>query len=278
MRVFLYGAGKVGRGLARAAREAGLPVELHPARRGLPRRVRASLLILTVRDGDLRPLAQALADAGAVGATTAVVHTAGALDTAPLAPLRGRCAGIAQMHPMMSFASPAQTPHLRGGGVHVQGDAAAARLARAFARRLGMVPRSFPGLDTVGYHAAAGLVANGAAALAATGAELLLRCGVPRDVAPKLLGPLLRSVAENVEALAFPAALTGPIRRGDAGAVERHLAVLRARLPEAVPLYLASAAAQLPLARALGEGTPEAFVQLAAWLAREGVPVDGAGA
>ena len=72
-----------------------------------------------------------------------------------------------------------------------------------------------PRLDEVGYHAAAGLVANGAAALAAVGVELLVVSGVPRKEAPKMLGPLLRSVAENVEALGFPDALTGPIRRGD---------------------------------------------------------------
>ena len=47
----------------------------------------------------------------------------------------------------------------------------------------------------------------------AIGAELLAVSGVPRADAPKMLGPLLRSVAENVEALGFPDALTGPVRR-----------------------------------------------------------------
>jgi predicted short-subunit dehydrogenase-like oxidoreductase (DUF2520 family) len=91
------------------------------------------------------------------------------------------------------------------------------------------------------------------------GAELLERAGVARAVAPKMLGPLLRSVADNVEAMGFPDALTGPVRRGDAAGLERHLAVLRAKLPSAVPLYLASAAAQLPLARALGDAPAASF-------------------
>jgi predicted short-subunit dehydrogenase-like oxidoreductase (DUF2520 family) len=112
-----------------------------------------------------------------------------------------------------------------------------------------MTPRTIAGLDAVAYHAAAGLVANGAAALAAVGAELLVRAGVPRDIAPKMLGPLLRSVADNVEALGFPQALTGPVRRGDAAGLERHLAALQSKLPQALPLYIASAQAQLPLAR-----------------------------
>jgi predicted short-subunit dehydrogenase-like oxidoreductase (DUF2520 family) len=74
-----------------------------------------------------------------------------------------------------------------------------------------------------------------------------------------MLGPLLRSVAENVEALGLPEALTGPVRRGDADALRRHLATLRAKLPSAVPLYLAAARAQLPLAAAIGDARPEAL-------------------
>jgi predicted short-subunit dehydrogenase-like oxidoreductase (DUF2520 family) len=128
---------------------------------------------------------------------------------------------------------------------------------------VGLTPRTFPRLDTVGYHAAAGLVANGAAALAALGAELLVVSGVPRADTSKMLGPLLRSVAENVEALGFPDALTGPVRRGDAAAMERQIGLLRERLPSAVPLFVASAWAQLPLARAIGDAPADAFDALA---------------
>ena len=129
-----------------------------------------------------------------------------------------------------------------------------------------MTPRTFPGLDPVGYHAAAGLVANGAAALAAQGLTVLKAAGVPEEDAPKLLGPLLRSVAENVEKLGFPAALTGPVRRGDRAAIARAQEVLAARARDVVPLYLAAVRAQLPLARALAEAPPEAFDGIQDWL------------
>jgi predicted short-subunit dehydrogenase-like oxidoreductase (DUF2520 family) len=81
-----------------------------------------------------------------------------------------------------------------------------------------------------------------------------------------MLGPLLRSVADNVESLGFPDALTGPVRRGDARGLENHLATLRARLPEAVPLYVAAARAQLPLARAIGDASPESMNAIESWL------------
>jgi predicted short-subunit dehydrogenase-like oxidoreductase (DUF2520 family) len=259
MRVLILGAGKVGVGLARAIGRSGWSATLRAARRGLPRSIRADAIVLAVRDRDLAPLAEALAKSGKVPPRAVCVHVSGALDAEPLAALRPVCAGVAQMHPMMSFASKRRAPDLARGNVHVQGDAEAVRRARALARRLGMTPRTFDGLDTVGYHAAAGLVANGGAALAAVGAELLVQCGVPRTLAPKLLGPLLRSVAENVETLGFPEALTGPVRRGDAPALARHLDTLRQRLPSAVPLFLASGLAQLPLARALLDAPTQAL-------------------
>ena len=202
--VFIFGAGKVGRALARALRASGRPaisVTLHPARKGLPKkRIESDLLVLAVRDRDLEPLARDLAARGLVSKRTACVHVAGAQTAEAIAALREVSAGVAQMHPMISFASPRFFPSLAGGNLHVKGDPVAEKRARALAKRIGMTPRTFASLDTVGYHAAAGLVANGAAALAAVGVELLAKSGVPADVAPAMLGPLLRSVAENVAA------------------------------------------------------------------------------
>jgi predicted short-subunit dehydrogenase-like oxidoreductase (DUF2520 family) len=258
--VFILGAGKVGTALARALRAEGVNVTLRAARRGAPRGpIAVDLLVLAVRDGDVERLVRELLARGSLDRRTAVVHCSGALGPEPLAPLRGVAAGVAQMHPMISFASLEVGPTLTRGQVNVDGDPAAIRVASRIARLLGMRPRHLPKLDKVAYHAAAGLVANGAAALAAAGTELLVRASVAPKVAAEMLGPLLRSVADNVERLGLPAALTGPVRRGDAKAVERHLAVIQNRCPDLVSLYRALVAAQLPLARELGEAPPQAF-------------------
>jgi predicted short-subunit dehydrogenase-like oxidoreductase (DUF2520 family) len=257
MKVFIFGAGKVGRALAAGLRARGDEVTLRPARNGVPtRRIDASVVILALRDRQLGPVAADLAASGIVAPNAIVAHNAGALPAEALEALRGVCAGIAQMHPMIAFGSLKFFPTLTRGHVHVKGEPAAEARLRTLARKLGMTPRTFPRLDTIGYHAAAGLVANGAAALAAIGTELLVVSGVPRADAPKMLGPLLRSVAENVEALGFPEALTGPVRRGDAGAIARQIDLLRDRLPEALPLFVASGLAQLPLAVRIGDAPP----------------------
>jgi predicted short-subunit dehydrogenase-like oxidoreductase (DUF2520 family) len=264
MKVFILGAGKVGRGLARGLRAHGDRVTLRPARKGLPKQpIDADVLVLSVREKQLDSLCEELAASGLLAKSAVVVHNAGSLTAEALAKLRGACAGVAQMHPMISFASTTFVPTLTRGHCHVEGDPLAEKRARILAKHLGMTPRTFAKLDTVGYHAAAGLVANGAAALAAIGAELLVVSGVPRADTSKMLGPLLRSVAENVEALGFPDALTGPVRRGDAGAIERQIALLRQKLEGAVPLFVASAWAQLPLARAIGDAPAESFDAMA---------------
>ena len=270
MKVFILGAGKVGSALARALRKRGDQVTLRAARKGIPSKpIDAAIIVLAVRDRELGVVASKLATSGVVKKNAVVVHNSGALAADALASLRGACAGVAQMHPMISFASTAFFPTLTRAHCHVKGDPEAERQARALAKRLGMTPRTFSTLDTVGYHAAAGLVANGAAALAAIGEELLVVSGVPRKDAPKMLGPLLRSVADNVEALGFPAALTGPVRRGDAAAIGRQVELLRARLPAALPLFLASAWAQLPLARGIGDAPPQSFDELEQVLLRQ---------
>lgn len=262
--IFVYGAGKVGRALGRELSRAGYLVTVRAARAGLPKKpIDAKVVIVSVRDRDVPTLADEMAEREIVREDAVVLHNAGALGAEALTALRAFTAGVAQFHPMISFASKTFSPTLARGNAHIQGDPAAVRVARELALALGLVPRTIPNLDTIGYHAAAGLVANGAAALASIGAELLVRSGVPANLAPKLLGPLLRSVAENVEHLGFPDALTGPVRRGDAGSIHKQIALLRQKLPAALPLFIASVAAQLPLAKRLGEAAPEAFEAIA---------------
>ncbi|HMJ13753.1 MAG TPA: DUF2520 domain-containing protein, partial [Polyangiaceae bacterium] len=67
---------------------------------------------------------------------------------------------------------------------------------------------------------------------------------------------------ENVTRLGTPEALTGPIRRGDASTVRAHLSALERATPDLLPLYVACAEAQLPLARALKEARAAALLQI----------------
>jgi predicted short-subunit dehydrogenase-like oxidoreductase (DUF2520 family) len=255
--VYVLGSGKVGSALARGWRKAGFEVTLRSARKPLPRRIASDLVVLAVRDDALVGLAQAL-----VIERGAVVHCAGALDETPLAALRSDKVAIGRMHPLLSFADRKRPPALEGGYAHLCGDARAVRVATRAARALGMVPLTVS-LDPVRYHAAAALLANGAVALAGVAAALIAEAGVEGELAPRMLAPLLASVAQNLENLGMPDALTGPVRRGDLRGIRRHLAAMG---PDAASLYRALAKAQLPMARALGEAEAEKYEAMEAEL------------
>lgn len=257
MKVAILGAGKVGRAFARALRARRAPVRLVPLRRSARARFDEDLLLVAVRDPEIPRVARSLATGARVSRTVAVLHLAGGVGPEALEPLRGCVAGVGQAHPMLSFASLRFSPDFAGAHLLLRGDAAAVARGRALGQSLGFVPRSWSKVDLALYHAAAGLVANGAAALAAAGARLLERAGAPAAEAPQVLAPLLASVADNVHRLGFPQSLTGPIRRGDAAAVGAHLERLRVRAPELLPLYGAIAEVQLALAREIGEASDQ---------------------
>ncbi|MCA9599658.1 MAG: DUF2520 domain-containing protein [Myxococcales bacterium] len=263
MNVTILGAGKVGRGLSRGLASTPHRVQLIALGRGVRAPIRDALLVLAVRDGDLQRVARELAPW--VSRRTAVVHVAGAMGTEVLAPLRRCAAGVGQAHPMLSFASRKTSPSFAGALLLVSGDEVAVRRASTLGRALGMRPQRWR-VKRALYHAAGGIVANGGVALAAAGAELLAAAGVPRDEAARVLAPLLRSVADNLEVVGLPEALSGPIRRGDAATVARHLAALQKSAPALLGLYCESAKLQLILAKALGDAAPEALRSVAAVL------------
>ncbi|WP_284209310.1 DUF2520 domain-containing protein, partial [Chitiniphilus shinanonensis] len=116
----------------------------------------------------------------------------------------------------------------------------------ALAQALGGQPfRLAPG-GKAAYHAATVVASNYLVTLAALAQQLAAQAGLDTDAASAVLGPLMRQTLDNVLALGPAAALTGPIARGDAQTVARHLAAIDDPLLEAA--YRTLGLATLPLA------------------------------
>lgn len=257
MKLVIIGRGKVGRALATKLEGTPFRVRLVASRGPLPRiRDDVELVVLAVRDDAIERVARRLRQAHARPLAAAVIHLAGSLGPEVLAALAGHCAGVGRAHPLASFASPRVVPDFRGALWLMDGERAALSRARRLGRALGCVPRRWPGVAPATYHAAAALAANGTAALVGAAAQILVGAGAPPAEVASALGVLVRTVAENVQRLGLPAALTGPVRRGDAATVRRHLRALASQPAEITSLYRACGLAQLPLAAALGEAPP----------------------
>jgi predicted short-subunit dehydrogenase-like oxidoreductase (DUF2520 family) len=230
-RIAVVGAGRLGTALCAAMRGAGLPVD-GPLRRGEAPDRDASLVLLTVPDGAIGAAATAVARGPVVG------HCSGATTLEPLTAAGHRALSL---HPLMTVPSGAPTD-FRGAGAAVAGsDAAALEAARVLARAVGLRPVTVADEDRAAYHAAASIASNFLVTVEATAERVAATAGVSRD----LLVPLVRATVDNGAALG-PAALTGPIARGDHQTVHRHRAALRERAPEVLPLYDALAEATAP--------------------------------
>lgn len=237
-RVFVLGAGRAGRGLARAFRAAGVDVVgLHGRHAGnpddrvtvgaLPSTVaEATTVLVTVRDGQLDAALRELA-AAPLRADAVVLHASGSADPPALAELRSRGHAAGTFHPLVPLADPVRAPALlRDAWIGLDGDAAARARGRVLAVALGAQTLDIPAGRKPLYHAAAVLVSNFPPVLLALGERALADAGLPHDLARRALLPLWTAAAENARVATFPASLTGPAVRGDVETVRANMEAL----------------------------------------------------
>lgn len=169
------------------------------------------------------------------------LHTSGAVSSEVLAPLRGLGFSVGSVHPLVSVADATAAPDpFRGAHFCVEGDRAAARVARSLVKELGGHPFTISSEAKPLYHAAATVSSGHLTALFDLAIEMLQECGVTKGRAQQILTPLLRSTAANLEAQSPAEALTGPFARGDVATVAKHLAAMKAKkMTEAADLYAA---------------------------------------
>ncbi len=225
-KMVVVGRGRVGGSLAGAARAAGIEVDLigrdEPIDGG-------PAVLLCVPDDAITETCARLAEV----APPLVGHVSGASTLDVLAPARERGASTFSLHPLQTFAdgetAVAGTPAAIAGSDH-----SALAFAHSLAETLGMHPFEVPEENRAAYHAAAAMASNLLVALEESAAEVLERIGV--DQARELLAPLVMRTAANWVDQG-PAALTGPIARGDHATVQRHRVALAETAPELVRLY-----------------------------------------
>jgi predicted short-subunit dehydrogenase-like oxidoreductase (DUF2520 family) len=266
-RIAVVGSGPVARALASAYATNGGTVAAAVSRS--PERAEAMALLAHAGAAvtDLRELPacdlvlvavddRALPELGAQIAAVAslrgkpVLHTSGALAGDAFG--GGFAAG--SLHPLQSFPRDAADADLaaRVVGTHFFHEGAGGREAAAMTTIWrGTLHRLAPGAKTL-YHAGAATLSNHAVALFDAATRLFERAGVPRAESRDALAALLAGTTANLAAVGVPAALTGPVARGDAAAIRRHLDALRDEAPELRASYVALARRALVLAREKG--------------------------
>ncbi|CAN5745581.1 hypothetical protein BH23GEM10_BH23GEM10_14980 [soil metagenome] len=189
-----------------------------------------TVVILAVPDDSLAEVAYDLTMMGSAPPGCVALHLSGALSTDVLAPLHGAGYALGSMHPLMAVADPwLAAERLMGVAFALTGEPAAVAAARRLVSALDGMPLVIPAAQRPVYHAAAVMASNYLVALIGAAVRMLGEAGVPGDDAVDALVPLLRGTLDNIQQLGVPAALTGPIARGDVDTVRLHLARLSSR-------------------------------------------------
>lgn len=241
-RVFVIGAGKVGRGLAYAFRSVALQVlgvHARSPRDGAttsgpyPKVMsEANVVIIAVSDAALNDVCHGLAAAAKDKASpilrgTIVLHTSGTVIPTALEELRGAGFPCGTFHPLAPFSTAERgAAALHDGWVGIDGDPVACATARRLAAAIGARTVNIPIGGKAAYHAAAVMASNFPVVLAALAARLLSQSGMESHAAEQVVQRLMAGAVGNLEYGSPREVLTGPAARGDADAMASHRAAL----------------------------------------------------
>jgi predicted short-subunit dehydrogenase-like oxidoreductase (DUF2520 family) len=223
----------------------------------------ADVTILAVPDRRVAQLAGALAREAPRGEGRVVLHLAGSLGLEALTPLAQAGYATAAMQPLLVLSGGRIPP---GTTFAVEADGAARILVTRLVADLGGVEIELPPGARVAYHAAAVIAANLGMTLLAEAVDLLERQGIDRADALQGLSGLVRGGLEASLDSGLPAALTGPVTRGDAGTLAAHLEML-AGDPDLQAAY--RAVSRLALRQARKDGRPADGGEMVAKLLEE---------
>ena len=263
------GAGRAGSALATALRDAGHPVAAvhsrtaaHAARlaaatgavvvhSALEAMELAAITFATVPDDEIGRVAAAVAVENVALPGRSLVHCSATHGADVLAPARSTAALVGAFHPLQALAGAASAPLLRGSSFTIEAPEPLHGTLAGLVADLGGHLLDLPAGGRALYHAAAVLAGNAPLALLARAVSLLEEAGIDRDAAHRALSALLAGAASNAAEAGVEGALTGPVVRGDAATVARHLEAL-ASDPPIRELYRHLALESLALAGPVG--------------------------
>jgi predicted short-subunit dehydrogenase-like oxidoreductase (DUF2520 family) len=243
-RVFIVGAGQVGRGLYKALRNSGIDVlGLHGRRPSAwttssgalpPAVANANAIIVAVRDNQIDDAVAGLINErqqgsrGRIASGTVVVHTSGGAEPELIPRLTEFGMSGGTFHPLIPFANADRVPDLlKHAWIGIDGDDPARATSRRLAGHLGARTLDIPSGGKSMYHAAAVMSSNFPVVLAAIASDVLTSLGIPERSAENAVHGLMEAAVTNLADSSAAEALTGPVVRGETETVIRHLTALR---------------------------------------------------
>jgi len=256
MNIGIVGAGNVGVALAMALKEKGFKLNgiccrtEDSARRASeklgvdhsmdPEEVsrRADIVFITTPDRVIGEICREIARNGGFRDGQVVLHTSGAHDSTLLEPAKKAGADILSMHPLQTFpSSETGFQNLPGSYFTLEGDERALEVGEELVAAFEGVALTIPTEMKPLYHASACVVCNYFVALIDLGLKMMEIAGVDRQKALPAMMPLIEGTLANMKKVGVPRALTGPIDRGDASTIGRHIEKMKEVMPQVMEIY-----------------------------------------
>lgn len=234
--ITIVGSGRMAHALAAACSQSGLKLEALIARNTVEAELMgkrfpfgkvvktgevpsgSSIVFLAVTDGAIGEVAGKLKPY----ANGLLVHTSGAVGLDPLRAAETRGWRVASFHPIQTIGTESGEDVFRDVPVSVLADDQDAELLSHLARIFGARPVRVTEDEKERLHIAAVFLSNYIVALAKA-VEILLEPNQTGIKTGELFGPLMRNAVEQIIRYGPDKALTGPVSRGDAQTVSKHL-------------------------------------------------------
>ncbi len=183
-----------------------------------------------------------------------VIHCSGADTAATLQPARQSGATTGTFHPLQTFANcPQAIINLPGSTFAIEAEEPLLGTLKKMAEDIGGRWIVLKAEDRVLYHASAVIASNYLVTLVKMATDLWQTFGIPPEEATKALLPLIKGTLNNIENVGIPGCLTGPVARGDAGTVRKHLESIAKSAPELLDIYIQLGRQTIPIALAKGK-------------------------
>ena len=193
-----------------------------------------------------------------------VFHCSGALSSEQLSSLVEKGAYTASVHPVKSFAEPAQSiKTFVGTFCGIEGDAPAIAFLEPLFEKIGGRCFALNAQHKTLYHAASVMACNYLVALEAVSLQLYQAAGLEQALAQQLMQPLVEGTVKQFFQLGAVQALTGPIARGDQAVVQQQLQKVTSLDSQWGELYRLLGQQALELAKTRGKLNAEQLQGLA---------------
>lgn len=198
----------------------------------------ADIFVIACGDDQIETCLDELLEQNVIEDGNIVFHFSGAKSANVLAKAKSQGAFCASLHPVKSFADPAiAITTFADTYCGIEGDKTATDVIETLIEAIGGQYFNVDSDKKLTYHSASIFACNYLTALQELSIQALQHSGIERELAMKILEPIVKETTHNIFQLGTAKALTGPIARGDHNLVAAQYNAVQKWDSEAAEIY-----------------------------------------